>query len=95
MQMARMRAIENAKPMMRGTNNGITALVDYQGKIYKQLPQFDKGVLSGQITPRTGSTPFTTYASWPIISLSLLSITLLVFLRIRKTKKENNNEKSD
>mgnify|MGYP003322833539 CR=1 FL=1 len=95
MQMARMRAIENAKPMMRGTNNGITALVDYQGKIYKQLPQFDKGVLSGQITPRTGSTPFTTYASWPIISLSLLSITLLVFLRIRKTKKENINETSD
>ena len=95
MQMARMRAIENAKPMMRATNNGITALVDHQGKVYKQLPQFNKGVLSGQVTPRVGSTPFTTYASWPIVSFSLLTIAVLVFLRIRKTKQENNNEKSD
>ena len=87
MQMARMRTIENAKPMMRGTNNGITALIDHQGKIYQQLPQFDKGVLSGQITPRTGLTPFNALASWPIVSLSLLSIVMLVFLRIRKNKK--------
>ena len=31
MQMARMRALENAKPMMRGTSNGVTALVDHRG----------------------------------------------------------------
>lgn len=83
MQMARMRAIENAKPLMRGTNNGVTALVDERGKIYQQLPQFDKGVLTGDIMPRTGSTPFSALSSWPIIGLSLLSIVILIALRMR------------
>jgi apolipoprotein N-acyltransferase len=85
MQMARMRAMENAKPLMRGTNNGITALVDQRGKIYQQLPQFDKGVLKGHITPRTGSTPFSVLSSWPTIGFSLLSLVILITLRLRKS----------
>ena len=87
MQMARMRAIENAKPMMRGTNNGITALVDERGKIYQQLPQFEKGVLTGYITPKTGSTPFSRLASWPIIALSLLVLLILIAIRMRRLPK--------
>jgi apolipoprotein N-acyltransferase len=83
MQMARMRAIENAKPMMRATNNGITALVDQRGKIYQQIPRFEKGVLGGFITPRTGSTPFSQLSSWPIIGLSLLTMVILITLRMR------------
>ena len=85
MQMARMRAMENAKPLMRGTNNGITALVDQRGKIYQQLPQFDKGVLKCHITPRTGSTPFSVLSSWPTIGFSLLSLVILITLRLRNS----------
>lgn len=87
MQMARMRAIENAKPMIRGTNNGITALVDERGKIYQQLPQFEKGVLTGYITPRTGSTPFSRLASWPIVGLSLLVLLILISIKMRRLSK--------
>ena len=49
MQMARMRAIENAKPLMRATNNGISALVNQRGEIYQQLPQFIRAELTGHI----------------------------------------------
>ena len=83
MQIARMRAIENAKPLMRGTNNGITALVDHKGKIYRQLEQFTSGVLTGQVAPRTGETPFSRWASWPIVIFSLLIIGILVISGIR------------
>ena len=83
MQMARMRAIENAKPLMRGTNNGITALVDYRGQIHKQLEQFSTGVLTGQLVPRTGETPFSRLGSWPIIIFSLLVTAALVISAIR------------
>ncbi|MDT2019139.1 MAG: nitrilase-related carbon-nitrogen hydrolase, partial [Planktomarina sp.] len=72
MQMARMRAIENRKPLMRGTNNGVTALVDHQGKIYQQLEQYSAGELSGTVVPRVGQTFFNRFGSWPTVSLSLL-----------------------
>ena len=72
MQMARMRALENAKPMMRGTSNGVTALVDYRGEITATIEQFSAGELSGSIAPRTGQTIFSQTGSWPIVILSLL-----------------------
>ena len=72
MQMARMRAIENRKPLMRGTNNGVTALVDYKGNIYQQLEQYSAGELSGTVVPRVGQTFFNRFGSWPAVILSLL-----------------------
>ena len=72
MQMARMRAIENAKPMLRGTSNGVTAIVDHRGKIEKQLEQFSAGELSGNITPRSGQTFFVKTGSWPVVIMALL-----------------------
>jgi apolipoprotein N-acyltransferase len=86
MQMARMRAIENGKPLLRGTNNGITGLVDYRGEVYKQLDQFSTGVLSGTLTPRAGSTPFSRLMSWPIVSFSLAIIATLLTARHRARK---------
>lgn len=83
MQMARMRAIENAKPVMRGTNNGITGLVDHRGKITHQLEQFTTGVLTGKISPRTGETPFSKFASWPVVIFCLLVISMLGLNRLR------------
>lgn len=83
MQMARMRAIENAKPVMRGTNNGITALVDHKGQITTILDQFTAGVLTGKFTPRNGSTPFSRYSSWPVIIFSLLIVLTLGLQRLR------------
>jgi apolipoprotein N-acyltransferase len=83
MQMARMRAIENSIPVMRGTNNGITAFVDHRGTISQQLDQFNAGVLTGTITPQAGVTPFTKAGSWPIVIFSLL-VLLLSLKRLRK-----------
>lgn len=77
MQMARMRAIEQAKPMIRGTNNGVTALVDQRGQITQQLPRFSKGEMVGVVVPRRGATPFAVAGSWPIILLSLFCCAIL------------------
>jgi apolipoprotein N-acyltransferase len=84
MQMARMRAIENAKPVMRGTNNGITAFIDYRGTVIKQLSQFSPGVLTATVTPYTGVTPFSKFGSWPVVIFSLLILSVLVLMRLRR-----------
>jgi len=83
MQMARMRAVENAKPVIRATNNGITALVDHRGTIVSQLNQFSTGVLTGEVRPYIGETPFSKLASWPIVIFSLLLILLLLINKAR------------
>jgi len=81
MQMARMRAIENAKPVIRGTNNGITALIDHQGQVTNQLDQFTAGVLTGEFRPYDGETPFSKFASWPVVIYCLLTIITAYRLR--------------
>ncbi len=84
MQMAQMRALETGRNMIRGTNNGISALIDHQGKIVKQSPQFIKTTLSGQVQPYTGTTPFMKWQSTPVIMLGFVLLGLLA-IRYRKS----------
>jgi len=82
MQMARMRAIENAKPMLRGTSNGVTAIVDHRGQIVRQIEQFSAGELSGNIAPRSGQTIFSKTGSWPVVIMALLICGGLIIRRL-------------
>ena len=46
--MARLRAIENRRYLLRAGNNGITAVVDPYGRVVKQVPQFRSTLLVGK-----------------------------------------------
>ncbi len=74
MAIARMRALELGRPLLRVTNNGITAIVDVQGRILAQLPQFETGVLRETVTLEQADTPFRQYGQRP---LYFIAITLL------------------
>ncbi|MBB3230431.1 apolipoprotein N-acyltransferase [Halomonas stenophila] len=74
LQMARLRALENGRPVIRATSNGVTALIDAQGRILQRAPQFEKATLTGEITPREGLTPFTRTGSWPVWALAALLV---------------------
>ena len=58
LQIARMRALETGRFLVRATNNGITAIVDERGTVTARLAQFRAGVLTGEIRATTGATPF-------------------------------------
>jgi apolipoprotein N-acyltransferase len=45
--MARFRAIENRRYLLRGTNNGITAIVDPYGRVRREIPRNQEGILTG------------------------------------------------
>jgi apolipoprotein N-acyltransferase len=74
LQMARLRAIENRKPVVRSTNDGISAVIDHRGKVTARAPQFEVTTLTGTVTPYAGTTPFNHWRSWPVV---LFSITVL------------------
>ncbi|MCE9679023.1 apolipoprotein N-acyltransferase [Shewanella sp. AS1] len=80
MEIAQMRAIELGRPLVRATNNGVTAIVNPQGQITAQLPQFETGVLHASIPLVRGETLFLKWGQWPVLLLSM-SIALLAIIR--------------
>lgn len=74
-QMARMRALELGKPVIRSTNTGVTAFIDAYGKVISEAPQFQQTTLTAEIHKTTGKTPFSVFGNTP---LYLLSIVLFV-----------------
>jgi len=64
LQMAQMRALEAGRWMIRATNNGITVLIDPFGRITEQLPQFEQGVLYGEVQPMHQLTPYLRWQGW-------------------------------
>ncbi len=66
---ARMRALETGRYMVRSTNTGITSFIGPHGEVIKQLPQFEIGVLNGKVQPLSGATPFVRWGDWLIVGL--------------------------
>ena len=87
LQMARLRAIENAKPVVRSTNDGISAIIDHRGQITLTLPQFARTSGSGEVTPRSGHTPFNLWGSWPVVGVCL-ALLLAIHLTARRKKSQ-------
>ena len=59
LEMARLRAIENRRFLLRATNDGITAVIDPYGRVITRLPRHQLAVLIGQFDYRAGRTFYT------------------------------------
>lgn len=73
-EIARMRALENGRYLIRGTNNGISGLVDHRGEVLQTAPQFTATVLRGEVVPMRGVTPYGRWGNLPLLLLALLAI---------------------
>jgi len=76
LEMARMRARETGRYLLRATNNGITAIIDAQGRIAARAPQFIPYALVGKAQPYAGATPYVRFGNMPI--LLVLAAAMLV-----------------
>ncbi|OUS28510.1 apolipoprotein N-acyltransferase [Gammaproteobacteria bacterium 45_16_T64] len=94
-EMVRMRALELGKYMLRGTNTGITAIIDHKGNVISQIPQFEAGVLRGQVLKTSGHTPYSLYGYWPLLALATLIIVICSLLTIWQQKSGNNTPSND
>ncbi|MEH6446366.1 MAG: apolipoprotein N-acyltransferase [Oceanospirillaceae bacterium] len=71
-QIARMRAIENGRWLVRSSNNGISAIVNPQGEVVKVAERYTQAVLTGEVLPMQGLTPYQRLGQWPFIGSYLL-----------------------
>lgn len=72
LQIARMRAREAGRYLLRATNTGITAVIDPAGQVVARLPQFEPGVVRSRVRPHQGVTPYVRAGNWPVIGLAFL-----------------------
>nr|WP_284500036.1 apolipoprotein N-acyltransferase [Microbulbifer sp. GX H0434] len=84
MQMAQMRALETGRYLVRGTNTGVTAIVDPRGRITRRLPQFEQATLVGEVSAMRGNTPFMLAGISAVFALALPMLAGAVLLRRRK-----------
>ncbi|GAD80279.1 apolipoprotein N-acyltransferase [Vibrio ezurae] len=85
MAIARMRALEFGMPVIRSTNNGVTAVVDYQGKITAELPQFKEDVLRTTVVPTNGKTPYVLLGGLPL-KIWVFVIMLIALFRLKRSQ---------
>ena len=58
LQIARMRALEVGRWVVRATNNGMSAFIGPGGELLATAPQFEFATLELAIQPRSGLTPY-------------------------------------
>ena len=78
-EIARMRALETGRYLLRATNNGVSAIIDDKGKVTATAAPQMATVISGYATPMQGETPYMRVGNWLVISLMLvlLGVSLL------------------
>ena len=81
LQIARMRALETGRYMLRATNTGISAVIDDKGQVLARSPQFIPSVLVWDVIAREGATPYVSYGNAPVLLAIVLGLILACPLR--------------
>jgi apolipoprotein N-acyltransferase len=76
--MARVRAVENRRWILRVTNSGLTAAIDPYGKIYETIPWDVRGAVDLPYDFRTDVTVYTRFGDWFAWMCVLVSAILLL-----------------
>lgn len=73
-QMAQALAIQTGRYHIIANNDGLSSIIDTQGKIITTLPAFNSGVLEGIIYATQGQTPWVRWGDKPILAMSWLIV---------------------
>lgn len=94
LNMARFRAIENHRYLLRATNDGVTAVVDPYGRIAAQSPLYREEILTARFSFLSDRTFYTAHGdvfAWSCVGLCVL-IFLVAFIRRRGSVGYNNSK---
>jgi apolipoprotein N-acyltransferase len=89
-EMARMRARETERYLLRATNTGISAIINADGQIVAQSEQFKTEAITHSVQPRAGATPYVRWGNWPVVLVSAV----LLLVAVKRKAPERGNKKS-
>jgi apolipoprotein N-acyltransferase len=77
LNMARMRAIENRRWILRDTNNGVTAAIDPYGRVRQSIPRHQTDALPAEYGFRSDVTFYTAHGDLFAWACAILSFPLI------------------
>lgn len=84
MQMARMRALESGRYLVRATNTGLSGFVDPSGRLFSKAPMFTTTTLTERIVPMAGMTPYAYLGDrWVLLILAVSTLAVVFAERYR------------
>ena len=81
LDIARMRAIETGKYILRATTSGISAIIDNYGNIVKDTPMLQKSILIGLYQDCLNNTIWNKIGNNPIILFLITGLTIAIMAR--------------
>lgn len=89
LQIARMRALETGRWLIRATNTGISAFIAPDGQVRARSGQYSTELMRGQITPRGGLTPYSRWGDGPLWMLAVTAVVVGLFPRRKRAAPVN------
>ena len=71
LEIARMRSLEVGRETIRSTNTGISGFIAADGTVRQVGKQFEPELLTMNVQPRRGATPYVRVGNWPVVFLCL------------------------
>jgi len=91
LEIARMRAVEVGRPIVRATNTGISTFISADGSLGGNVAQFAEDAVTEDVMPRQGLTPYAKSGNLPSIALALIVIAGFAW----RAYKERRNQSVD
>jgi apolipoprotein N-acyltransferase len=73
-QIARLRALESGRHLIRAANDGISAVVGPKGEILAEAAEYRPTVLQGTVQPLRGLTPYARAGNGPVVAIGLFAV---------------------
>lgn len=85
LDIARMRALESQRYLLRATNTGVSAIIGPDGKVLASLALDQQGVVTSEIQRLEGATPFVRWGNRPIVAVSMIVLLGGLGWRLRRS----------
>lgn len=72
LQVARVRALESGRYMIRATNTGVSTIINDKGEVVQKSPQFVAHALSAKVQKISGATPYVRFGNFPILIICII-----------------------
>ena len=85
LQIARVRAAEAGRYLVRAANRGITAVIDPHGRVVETIEPFRPGLLRATVRGYTGATPYARVGNYLIVVLCAAALAA-IFVAARRSR---------